>query len=62
MNADKRVSLEETKNGWIVTMHGFIKVGDRYVFKSTEILPMLEFLGEHVYGEKVRVAHSAIQI
>lgn len=51
----KRLLIEEKKNGWVVRVEGFIKISGEYVFKATEVIPMLEFIGEHVHGTKVAV-------
>ncbi len=51
----KALEIVETKNGYTVDASGYIKVGGRYVFKATELLQMLEFIGELVVGRKVEV-------
>ncbi len=51
----KKIELAETKNGYTVDVSGYIKVGGRYVFKATEQIAMLEFIGELVNGRKVAV-------
>lgn len=51
----KKIDIEETKNGYTVDVSGFIKSGGRYVFKSTDYLTMVEFVGELVTGRKVSV-------
>ncbi len=54
----KTIKIEETKNGFTVDVTGYIKVGGRYVFRATDILPMLEFIGEHINGRKVEVTEK----
>lgn len=51
----KRILIEEMKNGYIVNIEGFMKVSGKYVYKSTEYLEMLEFIGEQIYGARVKV-------
>lgn len=51
----KRVIIESTNNGWLVSVNGFMKDNGPYVFKSTEVLIMMEFIGEHCAEAKVRV-------
>ncbi len=51
----KGIEIIETKNGYTVDVSGYIKVGGRYVFKSTEQLAMIEFIGELVNGRKIAV-------
>lgn len=46
-----KIELKECLNGYAVWING----QDPYVFKSTEILQMLEFIGNIVYGKKVQV-------
>ena len=52
---NKRIVIEEKKNGWIVRMEGFTKVDGEYVYKATETTDALELVGEHVHGTKVCV-------
>lgn len=52
---DKKIHIEEKKNGYVVYVEGCAKVGGEYVYKATELLTMLEFIGEQIYGTKVRV-------
>ncbi len=49
----KTIKIEETKNGYTVDVSGYIKVGGRYVFKATEQLAMIEFIGELLNGRKI---------
>ncbi len=51
----KKIEIKETNNGQIVQVSGYIKSQGQYVFKSTELLTMLEFIGELVVGRKVEV-------
>lgn len=51
----KRITVEEKKNGWEVRLDGFIKAGGEYVYKATETIQLLEFIGEHIQNGKVRV-------
>lgn len=51
----KTIKIEETKNGYTVDVSGYIKVGGRYVFKSTEQITLLEFIGELINGRKIGV-------
>ncbi len=51
----KTIRIEETKNGQLIRVNGFIKAEGPYVFKATELLQMLEFIGELVVGRKVEV-------
>jgi hypothetical protein len=51
----KKIEIKETKNGQLVQVSGFIKAEGQYVFKATELLQMLEFVGELVVGRKVEV-------
>lgn len=51
----KRILIEETKNGYIVRVQGFMKVDGPYVYKATEYIEMLEFIGEQIYGGKMKV-------
>jgi len=53
-----KVVIEQKKNGYVVTMNGFIKVSGEYVFKATEIITMLEFVGSAVEGAKVEVVRK----
>lgn len=46
----KHVIIKETNNGFLVNVHT-----TQYVFKSTEILGMLEFIGNIINGRKVEV-------
>ncbi len=54
----KTIEIEETKNGYTVDVSGFIKSGGRYVFKATEHLAMLEFVGELINSRKVVVTEK----
>ncbi len=51
----KKATIRETKNGWIVETEGFIRINGEYVYNSTAILEMLEFLGEHINDRKVAI-------
>ncbi len=51
----KTIKIKETKNGELVDVSGFIKAEGQYVFKATELLTMLEFVGELLVGRKVEV-------
>lgn len=51
----KTISIKETKNGQLLQVSGFIKAEGQYVFKATEVMAMLEFIGELVVGRKVEV-------
>lgn len=51
----KRILIEEQQNGWLVRMEGFSKVQGGYVYNGTEILRMIEIIGENVNGRKVYV-------
>lgn len=52
---EKKILVEEKKNGWTVRVRGFIKINGDYVFKSTEILELIEFVGEAVLEKKIKV-------
>ena len=54
----KSIEIEETKNGYTVDVSGYIKVGGRYVYKSTEQLSLIEFIGELINGRKVSVTEK----
>jgi hypothetical protein len=51
----KKIVIEEKKNGWSVKAEGFIRINGEYVFKATEILGMLEFVGEHINERKIKI-------
>lgn len=51
----RQVKILETNNGYIITLENFGKAKGHYVFKATEILTMLEFVGEQIHGSKVKV-------
>ncbi len=51
----KKIEIKEAMNGWKLEVAGFNKVNGPYVFKSTDILLMLEFVGENINGRKVDV-------
>lgn len=51
----KEIKIKETNNGQIVKVEGFIKAKGEYVYKATELLSMLEFLGELILGRKIEV-------
>ncbi len=51
----KSIKIKETKNGQLIEIGGFIKAEGQYVFKATELLQMLEFVGELLVGRKVEV-------
>lgn len=51
----KSIVVKATNNGWLVIVNGFMKDNGPYVFKSTEVLAMMEFIGEHCAEAKVRV-------
>ena len=46
----KKVTIEEVNNGFQVALDGA-----PYVYKSTEIVEMLERIGKFVLGKKVKV-------
>jgi len=53
-----QIKIEETSNGYIVDINnkeGQAIVGKTSVYKSTEVLLMLEEIGRVVYGKKVKV-------
>lgn len=49
------LSVTKKQNGYVVNIEGSIKTNGEYVFKATEILPMLEFVGLNILDKKVRV-------
>lgn len=51
----KSIIVKATNNGWLVIVNGFMKANGPYVYKSTEVLTMLEFLGELTAESKVKV-------
>jgi hypothetical protein len=53
-----QIKVNEISNGFIVDIEnkeGTALVGKTSVYKSTEVLLMLEEIGRVVYGKKVRV-------
>jgi len=51
----KTIVITEKKNGMAADFTGFIRVSGEYVFKATEFIQMLEYIGEHILGKKVEV-------
>jgi len=51
----KTITIKETNNGQIIDVEGFIKAKGQYVYKATELLHMLEVIGELIIGRKIEV-------
>lgn len=51
----QRILIEEKKNGWTVKVDGFIKISGEYVYKATETIQLIEFIGEHIQNGKIKV-------
>ena len=51
----KKIEIVEQKNGYLVTVHGCIRVDGPYVYKATELLQMLAFIGDLIIDAKVTV-------
>lgn len=50
-----KINIEEKKNGFTVYVQGGIYHNGEYVFKSNEILQMMEFVGQALAVQKVKV-------
>ena len=56
-----KIRIAEVGNGYVVdfdTKEGTALVGKTSVYKSTEVLLMLEEIGRVVYGKKVKVVEK----
>ncbi len=51
----KNIIIKEANNGQLVKVDGFIKAKGEYVYKATELLQLVEFIGELLIGRKVEV-------
>jgi hypothetical protein len=52
------IKVVEQTNGYTVNVQGSIKCNGVYVFKATEIIQLLEFVGGIVDGKRVQVIES----
>ena len=50
-----KIETKSTQNGYIVMVEGTIKHNGEFVFKNTEELQMLEFIGEVMLDRKMSV-------
>lgn len=59
-----KIQIEEVSNGYMVNLDwkaegkGLTYVGKTSVYKSTEVLQMIEEVGRIVYGRKVKVVEK----
>lgn len=49
------ITIDTTNNGYLVEIKSSLKNNGRYVFKSTETLLVLEFVGSILNDKKVAV-------
>lgn len=50
----KKIDIQEVVNGFAL----IVDEKNRYVFKATDVLDMLAFVGLHFYGKKVQVVEK----
>ncbi len=50
-----KISIETTNNGYLVTIDQSLNKDGRHVFRSVDIMPMLEFVGTIINDKKVEV-------
>ncbi len=51
-----KVEIKSVKNGYVVTTADITGLGNsEYIFRSVDILPMLEFVGTLINDRKVKV-------
>lgn len=48
--------IRTTSNGYLVQLDG--DTSSEYVFKATELFEMLEFIGKHLFGRKIKVTEN----
>lgn len=54
----KKIYIEEKKNGYLVRVDGFTRVGGDYVYKATELEAMIEMIAEQITGRKSRLVDN----
>lgn len=47
--------IAPTNNGYVVNIEGSIKSNGLYVFRSVDIIEMLEFIGLQILDKKIKV-------
>jgi len=50
-----KLSVKDTNNGFIVEVEDSLRKAGLYIFKNTEIIAMLEFIGNIINDKKVKV-------
>lgn len=50
-----KISTETTNNGYLIIIEGSLKNNGRYIYRSIDILEMLEFIGGILNDKKVLV-------
>lgn len=50
-----KITIEEVDNGYVIRADGTVKKNGFYIWRSVDILPMLEFIGEVILDKKVKV-------
>ncbi len=51
----KTITLAEKKNGYSVEIQGFIRKNGEYVYKATELVKLMEDVGELLLDSKIAV-------
>lgn len=50
----KTVEIRQKENGYVVRIDGRLD----YVYTSVEVFKMLEFIGKHILGGKIKVTEN----
>lgn len=50
------IKIQTKNNGYVVQFD--YDAHKEYVYKSTEVMEMLEFVGRHIFGRKVKVVEN----
>lgn len=53
-----KIEISEAANGYVIHASDTIKKNGLYVFRSVDILSMIEFIGEVVLDKKIKVTEK----
>jgi hypothetical protein len=53
-----KIEISEAANGYVVRASDTIKKNGSYIFRSVDILTMIEFIGEIVLDKKISVTEK----